>query len=67
MLLQSFMGEKFGRESPIREDHLATEIWQAKAPIDADLHETQMPLRQMMALKVGDTLMFDMRPDSPVS
>ncbi len=65
MLLQSFMGEKFGRD-PIWEDHLATEIWQAKAPIDAVLHETQMPLRQMMALKVGDTLMFDMRPDSPV-
>ena len=28
LLLQSFMGEKFGRD-PIWEDHLATEIWQA--------------------------------------
>jgi flagellar motor switch protein FliM len=65
LLLQSFMGEKFGRD-PIWEDHLATEIWQARADVQAILHETQLPLRQMMALKVGDTLMFDMEPDTPV-
>jgi flagellar motor switch protein FliM len=65
LLLQSFMGEKFGRD-PIWEDHLATEIWQAHADIDAILHETKLPLRQMMALKVGDTLMFDVEPGSPV-
>ena len=66
LLLQSFMGEKFGRD-PIWEDHLATEIWQAKAAIDAVLYETQMPLRQMMELKVGDTLMFDLEPGARCS
>jgi flagellar motor switch protein FliM len=65
LLLQSFMGEKFGRD-PIWEDHLATEIWQAKSDIDAILYETQLPLRRMMELKVGDTLMFDLGPDAPV-
>jgi flagellar motor switch protein FliM len=65
LLLQSFMGEKFGRD-PIWEDHLATEIWQARSDIDAILYETHLPLRQMLAMKVGDTLMFDMEPDAPV-
>jgi flagellar motor switch protein FliM len=65
LLLQSFMGEKFGRD-PIWEDHLATEIWQATADVDAILYETKLPLRKMMALKVGDTLMLDVEPDSPV-
>jgi len=65
LLLQSFMGEKFGRD-PIWEDHLATEIWQARSDIDAILYETHLPLRQMLAMKVGDTLIFDMEPDAPV-
>ena len=62
MLLQSFMGEKFGRD-PIWEEHLATEIWQAKCEIDAVLYEAKLPLRSVMDLKVGDTLMFDLKPD----
>ncbi len=65
LLLQSFMGEKFGRD-PTWEGHLATEIWQTSVELSAVLHETQMPLRQIMALKVGDTLMFEMKPDSLV-
>ncbi len=65
LLLQSFMGEKFGRD-PIWEDHLATEIWQAHADLDAILYETKLPLRRMLELKVGDTLMFDAEPESPV-
>ncbi len=31
------------------------------------LHETQMPLKRVMRLEIGDTLMFDARPDSVVS
>ena len=31
------------------------------------LHETQMPLKRMMNLEIGDTLMFDARPDAVVS
>lgn len=65
LLLQSFMGEKFGRD-PIWEDHLATEIWQAHADLDAILYETQLPLRRMLELKVGDTLIFDADPDTLV-
>ena len=66
LLLQSFMGEKFGRD-PIWEGHLATEIWQARTEIDAILYEAKLPLRQVMSLQVGDTLMFDSGPDALVT
>lgn len=62
LLLESFMGEKLGRD-PIWENHLATEIWQARAPIEAVLHAEEMPLSRIMKLDVGDTLVFDTRPD----
>jgi flagellar motor switch protein FliM len=66
VLLQMFMGEKFGRD-PIWEGHLATEIGQATIDVDAVLYEHRLPLRQMMALDVGDTLMLDLKPDAPVT
>ncbi len=56
------MGEKLGRD-PIWENHLATEIWQARTPIEVVLHEERMPLSRVMQLDVGDTLVFDARPD----
>ncbi len=66
VLLQMFMGEKFGRD-PIWEGHLATEIGQAEIAVDAVLYEAQLPLRRMMALDVGDTLMLEIKPDVLVS
>ena len=62
LLLESFMGEKIGRD-PIWESHLATEIYQANAPVEAVLHQEKMPLSRVMNLDVGDTLIFDARPD----
>ncbi len=64
-LLQSFMGEKFGRD-PIWESHLATEIWQAQTEIEAVLYEAEIPLKSMMDLKVGQTLPIEVKPDSLV-
>jgi flagellar motor switch protein FliM len=66
VLLQMFMGEKFGRD-PIWEAHLATEIGQAEIAIEAVLYEAELPLRRLMALNVGDTLMLDLRPDACVT
>ena len=40
VLLQMFMGEKFGRD-PIWEGHLATEIGQAEIAVDAVLYEAE--------------------------
>jgi flagellar motor switch protein FliM len=66
LLLQSYMGEKLGRDT-IWEGHLASEIWQAKLDVDAVLHETRMPVKRVLNLKVGDTLVFDVRGDPLVS
>ena len=62
LLLESFMGEKIGRD-PIWENHLATEIYQATVPVEAVLHQEMMPLSRIMSLDIGDTLIFDAKPD----
>jgi flagellar motor switch protein FliM len=66
VLLQMFMGEKFGRD-PIWEGHLATEIGQAEIAVEAVLYEAELPLRQLMALEVGDTLALDLKADACVT
>ena len=65
LLLQQFMGEKFGRDS-IWESHLATELWSTKVDIDAILDEQVMPLHQIMNLEVGQTIMLGATPDSKI-
>jgi flagellar motor switch protein FliM len=66
LLLQSFMGEKLGRD-PIWEGPLATEIWQADVAVEAVLHETQLPLKQVLSFEVGDTIMFETKPNELVT
>jgi len=65
LLLQQFMGEKFGRDS-IWESHLATELWSTKVDIEAILDEQTMPLHQVMNLEVGQTMMLSAGPDSKI-
>jgi flagellar motor switch protein FliM len=65
MLLQQFMGEKFGRDN-IWESHLATELWTTDMEVRAVLEEQQIDLRRVLELKVGDTLMLNAGPDSLV-
>jgi flagellar motor switch protein FliM len=65
LLLQMFMGEKFGRDS-IWEGHLATELWYTQVQIDAVLDEKVMELGQVMGLEVGDTGMFNSTRESEV-
>src|ERR1700755_2394953 len=66
VLMQMFMGEKFGRD-PIWEGHFATEVAQAQISVDAVLYEAEIPLKQLMKLKVGDTLPLEMRADALVA
>src|SRR6187399_2502767 len=66
VLLQMFMGEKFGRD-PIWEGHIATEIGAAQIAVDAVLYEADMPLKQLMSLDVGDTLTLELKPDALVT
>ncbi len=65
MLLQQFMGEKFGRDN-IWESHLATELWTTQMEVRAVLDEQQMPLSQVLNFKVGETIVLNANADSPV-
>jgi len=66
MLLQQFMGEKFGRDN-IWEGHLASELWATKLEVRAVLDELSAPLHRVLNLKVGDTLMLDAAQEAPVT
>ncbi len=65
LLLQMFMGEKFGRDS-IWEGHLATELWRTNVDIEAVLDELPMTLNQVMNFEVGQTLLLNATPNSPI-
>ena len=65
LLLQMFMGEKFGRDS-IWEGHLATELWRTNVDIEAVLDELPMSLNQVMNLEVGQTVLLNVGPDAPI-
>lgn len=65
LLLQRFMGEKFGRDS-IWETHLATELWRADVELNAIMDETTMSLRDVMDLQVGQTIVFNKSPNDEV-
>jgi flagellar motor switch protein FliM len=65
LLLQMFMGEKFGRDS-IWETHLAEELWLTDVEMEAVLDEQVMPLRDILNLRVGSKIMLNATPDSTV-
>jgi flagellar motor switch protein FliM len=58
ILLQGFLGEKFGRDS-IWEAHLAGELWSTNVPIEAVLDTVEMPLREVLNLKVGSRILLN--------
>lgn len=62
LLLQMFMGEKFGRDR-IWESHLADELWSTQIPLDAVLDQQKIPLREVMNFQVGQTLLLNNGPD----
>jgi flagellar motor switch protein FliM len=65
LLLQMFMGEKFGRDS-IWETHLAEELWLTELEMEAVLDEQIMPLRDILRLRVGSKIMLNAAPDSSI-
>jgi flagellar motor switch protein FliM len=66
LLLQQFMGEKFGRDS-IWETHLAEELRHTDIGLDVVLDEQVMPLSSVLNLKIGDRITLGVPPGSPVS
>ena len=65
LLLQMFMGEKFGRDS-IWEGHLTAELWQTEVAIQAVLDNVEMPLGEILNWQPGSRLELNSAPDSAV-
>ncbi len=65
LLLQMFMGEKFGRDS-IWETHLAEELWMTEVDLEAVIDQQVVSLQKVFDLKEGSQMMLNATPDSPV-
>lgn len=65
LLLQMFLGEKFGRDS-IWEGHLANEIWHTDVEIEAILDTVDVSLNDIMNLKIGEQILLNAGPESNV-
>lgn len=65
LLLQMFMGEKFGQDS-VWERHLGREVGQTMIDVEAVLEERNISLGEVVNLKIGSTIMLDVAPDDPV-
>ncbi len=65
LLLQQFMGEKFGRDS-IWETHLAEELWATDVDLEVVLDEQVMSLADVLALKPGSQILLGAGPGSSV-
>jgi len=65
LLLQMFMGEKFGRDS-IWETHLAEELWMTEVELEAVLDTQTMRLGDVFNLRKGSHLDLGATPESQV-
>ena len=62
LLLQMFMGEKFGRDS-IWENHLTQELYKTEIQLQAVLGEMTIPLDDMLNWRVGTQVVFNTQMD----
>jgi flagellar motor switch protein FliM len=66
LLLQQFMGEKFGRDS-IWETHLAEQLWHTEVELSVVLDEQVMRLSDILSLRPGQQLLLNTAPGGTVS
>ncbi|MFL2769605.1 MAG: flagellar motor switch protein FliM [Rhodospirillaceae bacterium] len=66
LLLQGFMGEKFGRDS-IWESHLSEEMWVTSVDLEAVLETQMLPLSEVLNMEVGTHIPIQAKPDSQIS
>lgn len=65
LLLQQFMGEKFGRDS-IWESHLAEALWNTEVTLDIVLDELPMRLSDVTSLQPGTRIPLNATAGAPV-
>ncbi len=66
LLLQMFMGEKFGRDS-IWEGHLAGRLWNTDVDMEAVLMEAEISLNDVLNWEVGSQVILPAKSDSPIN
>lgn len=62
LLLQMFMGEKFGRDS-IWENHLTQELYKTEVQLQAVLGEVTVSLHDLLNWKIGTRVMLNTTPN----
>ena len=65
LLLQMFMGEKFGRDS-VWESYLGEKVRVTDISMDAILGQRIVSMGDVMKLKVGSTIMLEQSPEDDV-
>ena len=65
LLLQMFMGEKFGRDS-IWETHLTKELYQTEIQLQAVLGEATVSLDDLLNWEPGSQVTFNTRPEDSI-
>ncbi len=65
LLLQIYMGEKFGRDT-IWENHLTKELHQTDIELSAILGETSVSLNELINWKPGSTVILNTRPSDQI-
>lgn len=66
LLLQNFMGEKFGRDT-IWENHLASQLYFTQFELLALLDQITIPLHEVLNWKVGSQIFLNASPCAPVN
>ena len=65
LLLQMFMGEKFGRDS-MWENHLGREVRSTSLKLEAILGQKSVKMSDIVNLRVGSTIVLDKEPDEDI-
>ncbi len=65
LLLQNFMGEKFGRDS-IWENHLSQQLWNTDIMLEVMLKPESTTLHEVLDWTVGTQILLESTPDSIV-
>lgn len=65
VLLQSFMGEKFGQDA-VWESHLENQLMNTDMTLEAILDQTVVPLRDTLSWRKGSILPLKVKPDTPI-
>lgn len=66
LLVQMFMGEKFGRDN-VWEDHMERKLRQTDIRLDAIMFESQVSLGEALGWTPGTFIPLEVTPNSPVS